>query len=148
MCAQKNLEGNRSLPSRVLPGHHHLNLAGSVADEAVGVIQRDSAAAFVWISLHIPSDYRHLSGVVPAENEQTPDIFKAQRSNDEALAEISFLVSVSSIPQNLSFQVRGGGAVMAHVRCKHAMRYYYHRGDQGRRLPPVLWGEESNVSGH
>lgn len=106
-----------------------------------------SAAALVWICLHIPADYRHLSGK-PAENEQTRDTFKARRSNDEALTEISILVSASSIPQNLSFQVRGGGAVMAPVRCKHAMQYYYHRGDQGRCLPPVLWGEESNVSGH
>lgn len=48
-----------------------ITLAGSVADGAVGVIQRDSASAFVWISLHIPSDYRHLSGIAPAENEQT-----------------------------------------------------------------------------
>lgn len=33
---------------------------------------------------------------------QTPDVFKAERSNDGAVIEISFLVSASSIPQNLS----------------------------------------------
>lgn len=119
----------------------------SATDKAISKALKPAAAGFVWRTLPISSDCRHLSGI-PAENGQTPEIFKAKHSNDGALTEVSFLVSAWSIAQNLSFQVGGGGAAMSRVSCKRGVRYYYRRPHRGRRLPPVLWDEEPNVSAH